>query len=162
LRAIAAAGLLAVAHALRVQRAANDLVPDTGEILHPAATHQDDRVLLQIVPDTGDVRGDLDLAGQPDPGHLTQRGVRLLGRGRVHTGAHAAPLRAPLQRRRLRLARLRLAALADQLLDCGHRVPVSLRPRGRAVGAVFCTVVAVRLCAVRLLLFVFGYSCWSS
>src|SRR5690349_10342528 len=133
LRAVTAARLLAVTHALRVERAPNDLVPDAGEILHPAPTYEDDRVLLQVVADTGDVRGDLDLAGQPDTRHLAQRGVRLLGRGRVHTRAHAAPLRAPLQRRRLRLARLRLAALADQLLDCGHRVPVSLRPRGRAV-----------------------------
>src|SRR3982751_2304649 len=70
LRAVTAAGLLAVTHALRVQRPANDLVADAGEILHPAATHEHDRVLLQVVPDTGDVRGDLDLAGEPDTRHL--------------------------------------------------------------------------------------------
>src|SRR3954468_733152 len=130
LRAVAAAGLLAVADALGVQRTADDLVANAGEILHTAATHEHDRVLLQVVADTGDVGGDLDLAGQPDTRHLAQRGVRLLRRGRVHAGAHAAPLRASLQRRRLRLARLRLAALADQLLDGGHpslRLPSATR-----------------------------------
>src|SRR5919199_1125546 len=132
LRAVAAAGLLAVAHALSVQRATNDLVADTGEVLHPAAAHEHDRVLLQVVADARDVGGDLDRAGEPHARHLAQRRVRLLGRGGVHARAHAPPLGAPLQRRRLRLRRLRLAALADQLLDCGHRVPVSLRPRGRA------------------------------
>src|SRR5207248_11061128 len=120
LRAVAAARLLAVAHTLGVQRATDDLVPDAREVLHPASADQHDRVLLQVVPDTGDVRGDLDLAGQPDARHLSQRRVRLLRRGGVHAGAHAAPLRAPLERRRLRLARLRMAALADQLLDGGH------------------------------------------
>src|SRR5439155_15422924 len=118
-----AAGLLAVADTLGVQRTADDLVPHAGEVLHPAAADEHDGVLLQVVPDARDVRGDLDLAGQPDAGHLAERRVRLLRRRGVHTRTHAAPLRATFERRRLGLARLRLAALADQLLDGGHRVP---------------------------------------
>src|SRR5947207_7513506 len=78
LRAVAAACLLAVAHALGVQRATDDLVAYARQVLHPAATHQHDRVLLQVVPDTRDVRGDLDAAGEPDASDLTQSGVRLL------------------------------------------------------------------------------------
>src|SRR3712207_7329069 len=62
LRAVTAAGLLPVADALGIQRTTYDLVPHAGEVLHPAATHQHDRVLLQVVPDARDVRGDLDLA----------------------------------------------------------------------------------------------------
>ena len=42
----------------------------------------------------------------------------------VHPGAHAAPLGRALQRRRLGLGRLRLPALADQLLDGGHTKPL--------------------------------------
>ena len=62
-------------------------------------------MLLQVVADAGDVGGDLDAAGQPHAGDLAQRRVRLLrGRG-VDAGAHAAPLRAALERRRLGLAR---------------------------------------------------------
>src|SRR3954466_8057056 len=63
LRAVAAARLLAGAHALGVEGSTDDLVPDAREVLHPAAADQHDRVLLQVVPDTGEVRGDLDLAG---------------------------------------------------------------------------------------------------
>src|ERR687891_298099 len=62
LRAVAAASLLAVADALGVQRAAHDLVADAGEVLHPAATDEHDRVLLKVVADAGDVGGHLDLA----------------------------------------------------------------------------------------------------
>src|SRR6516162_10495218 len=126
LRAVAAAGLLAVAHALGVERAADDLVADSGQVAHPAAAHQHDRVLLQVVPDPRDVRGDLDLAGEPDPRHLAEGGVRLLGRGRVDARANAPALGAPLQGRGSGLRYLVLAALADQLLDSGHRVSVFL------------------------------------
>src|ERR1700721_1964216 len=82
LRSVAAASLLAVADALGVQGAADDLVPDTG--------------------------------------HLAQSRVRLLRRRRVDARAHAAALRALLERRRLVLRYLVLAALPDQLLDRGQ------------------------------------------
>src|SRR3954465_9073446 len=120
LRAVAAAGLLAAAHALRVQRTADDLVADTGEVLHPTAADEHDGVLLQVVTDARDVRRDLDAAGEPDAGDLAERGVRLLRRRRVDARADAAALRAPLERRGLRLAELGLASLADQLLDRWH------------------------------------------
>src|SRR5580704_6591186 len=140
LRSVPTAGLLAVADALGVEGSADDLVTDTGQVAHPAASHEHDRVLLQVVPDTGDVRGDLDLAGQPDPGDLAQRRVRLLRRGRVDTRAHAAALRALLERRRIVLRYLVLAALADQLLDRGQpRLRLSSRsgPRSRASPVTF-------------------------
>src|SRR5215467_14492949 len=141
LRAVAAARLLAVAHALGVEGAADDLVADSGQVPHPAAAHQHDRVLLQVVPDARDVRCDLDLAGEPDPRHLAQGGVWLLGRGRVDARANAAALGAALECRRGGLGYLVLAALSDQLLDSGHRVsvffllaPCGARPgRARAV-----------------------------
>src|SRR6516225_4013880 len=101
LGAVAAAGLLAVADALGVQGAADDLVAHAG-----------------------DVGGDLDLAGEPDPGHLAKRRVRLLGRGGVDARAHPAALRAGLERRGLVLGYLVLPALADQLLDRGQRVSI--------------------------------------
>src|SRR5215472_4826817 len=114
---------------------------------HPAATYQHDRVLLQVVPDARDVGGNLDLAGEPYSGHLAQRRVRLLGRGRIDARANAPALWASLQGRGRGLGYLVLAALTDQLLDSGHRVSVFLRasstpvtcwflflsdPRGRA------------------------------
>src|ERR1700733_2476242 len=127
LRAVAAACLLTVADALGVQGTADDLVAHAGQVTHPSAAHQHDGVLLEVVSHPRAVGGDLDLAGQPDPGHLAQRRVRLLGRGRVDPGAHPAALRAALQRGRLVLGYLVLPPFADQLLDRGHRVSVFLR-----------------------------------
>src|SRR5215469_14900415 len=124
LRAVPAACLLAVAHALGVEGTADDLVADTRQVPHPAAAYQHDRVLLQVVPDARDVGGDLDLAGEPDSGHLAQGRVRLLGRGRIDARANAPALWASLQGRGRGLGYLVLAALADQLLDSGHRVSV--------------------------------------
>src|SRR3954468_9035973 len=122
LRAVAAASLLAVLHALGVERTADDLVADTGEVLHATAADEHDRVLLQVVADARDVGGDLDPRGEPDARDLAERGVRLLGSGRVDTRAHTTPLGGSLQSGRLVLRHLVLAALADQLVDGGHRV----------------------------------------
>src|SRR5579859_955231 len=129
LRAVAASGLLAVTDALGVQRAADDLVADAGKVAHPPTPDQHDGVLLQVVADAWDVGGDLDVTGQPDPGHLAQRRVRLPWRGRVDARAYSPALGAGLERRRLALACLVLPALADQLLDRGHRVSVFLMLR---------------------------------
>src|SRR3954468_11354731 len=131
LRAVPAASLLAVLHALGVERAADDLVADTGEVLHPAAADEHDRVLLEVVTDARDVRRDLDAARQAHAGDLAEGGVRLLGGGRVDAGADAAALRAALEGGRLGLRRLVAPAVADQLVDGGHSVVPfrsSLRP----------------------------------
>src|SRR5262245_13457155 len=143
LRAVATARLLTVADALSVQGTANDLVADAGEVLHPTATYEHDRVLLQVVTDAGDIRGDLDLAGEADAGDLSQRRVRLLRRGRVDARADTPTLRATLERRRLGLTRLRLTALADELLNRRHPPRVSLSPPPPVRAAV---VFLVKLC----------------
>src|SRR6478672_1585507 len=120
LGAVAAASLLAVLHALGVERAADDLVADTGKVLHTAAAHEHDRVLLEVVTHARDVSGDLDAARQAHAGDLAEGGVRLLRGGGVDAGAHTASLGRTLEGRRLVLRHLVLAALADQLLNGGH------------------------------------------
>src|SRR6476620_4340831 len=125
LRAVPAASLLAVADALGVQRAADDLVAHAREVLHTAAAHEHHRVLLQVVADARDVGGHLDATGEADASDLAQRRVRLLRRRRVDAGAHPAALRGTLERRGLGLLDLVLAALADQLVDRGHGLPGS-------------------------------------
>src|SRR6266496_1232822 len=120
LRAVAGASLLAVADALRVEGPADDLVANARQVLHTAAAHQHDRVLLQVVADAGDVRRDLDAARQPHAADLAQRRVRLLGRGGVDAGADAATLGRALQRGRLGLRDLALPTLANQLGDRWH------------------------------------------
>src|SRR3954471_5369627 len=120
LGAVAAPRLLAVLDALGVERAADDLVADTGEVLHPAAADEHDRVLLEVVTDARDVRRDLDAAAQAHAGDLAEGGVRLLRGGRVDARADAASLGRSLEGRRLVLRHLVLTALADQLLNGGH------------------------------------------
>src|SRR4051794_443447 len=134
LRAVPAASLLAVADALGVQRAADDLVAHAREVLHPAAAHEHHRVLLQVVAHAGDVGGHLDATGEPHASDLAQRRVRLLRRGRVHARAHPATLGRTLQRRGLGLLDLVLAALADQLVDRGHGWPGSPTCAGSCSG----------------------------
>src|SRR5215207_7118989 len=117
LGAVARAGLPAVADALGVEGAADHLVTDAGQVLHPAAPDEHDGVLLEVVANARDVRGDLDAAGQPDTADLAQGRVGLLGRGRVDARADSPPLGRALQRRGLGLLDLALAALANQLGD---------------------------------------------
>src|SRR6187551_1752645 len=126
LRAVPAAGLLAVLDTLGVERAADDLVANAGEVLHATATDEHDRVLLEVVADARDVGRDLDAAGQAHAGDLAQGRVRLLRGGRVDAGADTATLGRTLQGRRLVLRHLVLTALADELVDRGHRVVPSL------------------------------------
>src|SRR5215207_7362309 len=72
LRAVTAASLLAVLDTLGVERAADDLVADAGEVLHPAAADEHDRVLLEVVAHTRDVSGDLDAAREAHTGDLAK------------------------------------------------------------------------------------------
>src|SRR3712207_428351 len=129
LHAVLRAGLLAVRDAGGVERPADDLVAHARQVLDAAAAHEHHGVLLQVVALARDVGRDLDAARDPDARDLAQRRVRLLGRGRVDTGADAAPLRggdlllAPLARleaRRGELLGLRGAPLADQLRGRRH------------------------------------------
>src|ERR1019366_3952232 len=77
LGAVAATSLGTVAHAGGVQSATHDLVTNTREVLHPAAAHQNDRVLLQVVADSRNVRSALRAAGQPHARNLAERWVRV-------------------------------------------------------------------------------------
>src|SRR3954462_12910603 len=120
LRAVTAAGLLAVLDALGVERAADDLVADTREVLHPAAADEHDGVLLEVVAHARDVGRDLDAAAESHAGDLAEGGVRLLRGGGVDARANAASLGRTLQGGCLVLRHLVLAALADQLADGGH------------------------------------------
>src|ERR1700678_1434764 len=70
LGAVAATGLVPLADSRCVEGPPDHLVADPGEVLHAAAAHQHDGVLLQVVTLAGDVGGHLQPTGEPDPGHL--------------------------------------------------------------------------------------------
>src|SRR5699024_2506026 len=94
LSTVFAAGLVAVGNALRVKRTTDDVVTNTGKVLDTAAADQNDAMLLQVMADTGNVRGDLDTIREADTGNFTQSRVRLLGGHGTHRRADAAFLRA--------------------------------------------------------------------
>src|SRR5690554_455170 len=121
LGAVLGAGLLALGHAGGVERAAHGVVAHAGEVLDAAAADQHHRVLLQVVAFAADVGDDLVAVGQAHLGDLAQGRVRLLRGGGVDAGAHAATLRAVLQRGRVALVGFRAARLAHQLVDRCHR-----------------------------------------
>ena len=69
------------------------MVTDTGKILHAAAAHQDNGVLLEVVAFAADVSDDFLTVGETNLGDLAKRGVRLLRGASHHLNANAAALR---------------------------------------------------------------------
>src|SRR5688500_13627989 len=70
LRAVLAATLLAVAHTGGVEGAADDVVLDRREVLHPPATGEAHRVLLEVAAAARDVGRDLPPGRQATTGAL--------------------------------------------------------------------------------------------
>src|SRR6185295_9777145 len=70
---------------------------------------------LEVVPHARDVRRHLDVVGQPDPGHLAEGRIRLLGGRGEHPDADAPLLRRALQGRTVGLALELFPAHADEL-----------------------------------------------
>ena len=60
LSTVFAAGLITVRNTLGIQSTTDDVVTDTGQILDTTAADQNNAVLLHVMADTGNVRGDLD------------------------------------------------------------------------------------------------------
>src|SRR6185369_16564547 len=87
LGAVLRAALLAVLHALRVERAAHDVIAHAGQVLDAPAADQHHRVFLQVVAFAADVADDLEAVGEAHLRHLAKRGVRLLRRRGVDPGA---------------------------------------------------------------------------
>src|ERR1700722_15100137 len=56
-----------------VERAADNVVANTGKIFDTASANQDDRVLLEIVPFAGDVRRHLHSVRQANAANLSKR-----------------------------------------------------------------------------------------
>src|SRR5919106_1206273 len=116
----------AVGHSGRVERGPDDLVPHPRDVSDPAPPDEHDGVLLEVVADAGDVRGDLGAAGEANPGNLPESRVGLLGGNGVDARADTPALGRPLERRSLRPAPKGLPSLPHQLLYRRHTSPVFL------------------------------------
>ena len=89
-------GLHTTLYTLSIQSAADDVVTDTGKVLDSSAADHNNRVLLQVMTDTGDISSHFVTVGQSDSRDLTECRVRLLGRRGRYLGANASLLRAAL------------------------------------------------------------------
>src|ERR1700704_1905302 len=87
LGAVLGAALLAVFHALRVERAAHDVITHAGQVLDAAAADQHHRVLLQVVAFTADVADDLEAVREAHFRDFAQCGIGLLRRRRIDARA---------------------------------------------------------------------------
>src|SRR5256714_1822053 len=141
LDAVHGAALLAATHASGVERPAHDLVAHARQVLDAAASHEHDRVLLEVVALARDVRGDLHPVREPHARDLAERRVRLLRRDREDARADAAALRrgepllaalTGLEAGRRHLLLRPVAPLADELVDARHAAGDA--SRGAAAG----------------------------
>src|SRR5919201_970687 len=92
LHSVERTALLAVRDAGGVEGAADHLVADARKVLDAAATDEDDRVLLKVVPLTGDVAGHLEAVGEPDTGDFGECRFRFFRRHGRDARAAAPPL----------------------------------------------------------------------
>jgi hypothetical protein len=118
LRSVLAASLLAVGDAGGIQRSTHYVVANAGKVLYAASADQHNRVLLQVVADARDVRGDFNPICEAHAGHFAQGGIRLFGRLRINTRTHATALWRRLQGRAGRLVIRRRPAFSNQLIEC--------------------------------------------
>ena len=68
------------------------MVTHTGQVTYTSASDENDRVLLKVVSDTGNVGGCIQAVGQSYSCDLTKRGVRLLRAGGGYLCANASLL----------------------------------------------------------------------
>src|SRR6185369_11765223 len=121
LRAVLRSTLFSSLNADRIERPADDVVPNARQVLHAAAANQHQRVFLQVVPNARNVGRHLDAVGQANARHLAERGVRLLRRLGEDAYADAALLRTDLQRGTFRLGDDLLASLTNELANRRHK-----------------------------------------
>ncbi len=102
-------------------RAADDMVPNAGQVADTTAADEHDGVFLEVMPLAADVGRDFLAVGQPNPSDLPQGGVGLLGRDGFDLKAHAPLLGAGVQVAHLALTLGATPGLANELIDCRHR-----------------------------------------
>ena len=129
LRSVFRAGLLAILNPRSVQRAAHDVITNSRQILHTASAHQHDRVFLQVMSDSRNVRRDFNRIRQAHTSYFAQRRVRLLRRLRINADAYAALFRTTRQCWRFCLGANSFAPHSDQLRKCRHSLPSFGLPR---------------------------------
>ena len=116
------------------------MVTYTGQVTNTTTTDKNDRVLLKVVTDTGDIGSSFHTVGESYSGDLTKSRVRLLGGYGSNLGANASLLRCAevsllvlksvktlLKYRGLRLISLISTTLFNELVKGWHDFPPSFK-----------------------------------
>lgn len=77
----------------RIQYTPDNMVSNAREILDSSPAYQNDRVFLQVMAFSRDVRRNLESIREPHTRHFPHRGIGLLWGKRIHPGADTALLR---------------------------------------------------------------------
>jgi len=120
LGAVLGTALFTVGHSQCVERATNDVISDTGKVLHTAPANKHHGVLLQIVPYARDIGSNFHTVCQTDTSDFTQGRVRFFGRRRIDTHTNPAFLGAALKCGSTGFLPNFHPSLPYQLVDCGH------------------------------------------
>ena len=99
LRTVERTCLVTVLNAVCIECATNDVVAHTGEVSYSATPDKNNRVLLQVVSDTGDISCTLEAVCQTDTSNFSKCRVRLLGGHGAYTCADSATLGTLLEDR---------------------------------------------------------------
>ena len=112
--AVLGTGLTSLGNALSIKCSSDDVVTHTGEILNSSASDENNRVLLKVMTDTGDISCHFVSVSELDSGDLSHCGVRLLRCSRSYRCAYSSFLR------RAEVDRYLLLGIVA-LLKCGSR-----------------------------------------
>jgi len=120
--AIFGTSLLAIRNSQRIEGTPDDVVSHTRKVLHTTAANEHNGVLLQIVPDSGDIGSNFYTVCQADTGDFAKRRIRFLWRHGIYANANSALLGAALKGGSARFFSNFFPSFSDQLVDSGHSV----------------------------------------
>ena len=106
------AALFTVCDTLGIKGTTDNVITYTGQVTNTSTTDKNNRVLLKVVTDTGDIRSSFHSVGKSYSRNLTKSRVRLLGSYGSNLGAHASLLRCA------KIGRL-IAKCVETSLKCG-------------------------------------------
>lgn len=92
------------------------MITNAGKILYTPPANENNRVLLKVMPDTGDVSRNLYPISKADTSHFSESRVRLLGRDGIYARTNPSPLRVLLKSRSGGAGALILAPVPYELL----------------------------------------------
>ena len=97
------------------------MVPNPRKVFNTPSTDHNNRMLLKVMTNTGDISCNFHTIGQSDTSHFSQGRVRLLGSRGVNPNTNASFLRARLQCSTRTFSHRGFTPRSNQLINCRQR-----------------------------------------